>query len=232
MRYTFLLSLVMLAFSSALFSQEQTIPDKAMCAVCVLKGETEAEKVKAHTEYDGKTWYFCSENCQKEFVKDPAGHLPPVLPRPVPEFIVETLDGNDASLKDFENKIVLVDFWATWCAPCLEMMPELQRLHNNYSDKGVAVLGISIDEDKDAVKKIKKFTKKLDISYPVFFDAKQTPAWYKFNVKAIPAMFLIDAQGQIIAQWTGKIDHKVIEARIVEELGSLGASDTRQSAQD
>ncbi|MGH1366116.1 MAG: redoxin domain-containing protein [Calditrichia bacterium] len=202
----------------ALFSQETSHPEKAMCSVCVLKGESEAEKVKAHSNHNGTMYYFCSKNCKKEFDAAPEAYLPPKLPRPAPDFAIETLDGATVSLKDFKNKLVLLDFWATWCKPCLEIMPELQQLQDTYSDKGFSVAGISIDEDKDSIKKIKKFIKKLKVSYPIFYDAKQKPAWNMFNVKAIPALFLINGNGQVVAQWTGKVDHKIIEAKVVEQL--------------
>ena len=91
------------------------------------------------------------------------------------------LEGGDKALGDLQGKVVLVDFWATWCEPCLETMPRLQKLYSAYSDKGFDVLGVSIDEDKDRVEKTKKMVDKMDISYPIFVDAKQTPAWYQFT---------------------------------------------------
>ena len=83
-------------------------------------------------------------------------------------------------------------------------MPRLQDLYNAYSAKGFDVLGVSIDEGKDRVEKIKKMVDKLDISYPISVDAKETPAWHQFKVKAIPAMYLLDKENQIVAQWVGK----------------------------
>ena len=59
---------------------------------------------------------------------------------------------------------------------------------------------------------------KLDISYPIFVDAKQTPAWYQFKVKAIPAMYLLDGESQIVAQWTGKIDCDEVEQEVLRRL--------------
>ena len=93
-------------------------------------------------------------------------------------------------------------------------MPRLQQLYRAYSDKGVEVLGVSIDEDKNRVKKIKKMVEKLEITYPIFLDAKQTPAWHRFKVKAIPAMFLLDGARQIVAQWVGKVDYEEVEKEV------------------
>ena len=218
MRYCNFLLLIVLASSATLIAETQ-IPAKALCSVCALKGgETEQEKVKAHSEHDGKAYYFCSENCKKEFDSDPLAYLPPVFPRPAPACVVEMLEGGDQALGDLQGKVVLVDFWATWCKPCLETMPRLQKLYSAYSDKGFDVLGVSIDEDKDRVEKIKKMVDKLDISYPILVDAKQTPAWHQFKVKAIPAMYLLDEGSQIVAQWVGKIDYDEVEKEILRRL--------------
>ena len=221
MRFRYLLFLIVLASSASLMAEAQ-IPDKALCSVCALKGgETELEKVKAHSEYEGKAYYFCSENCKKEFDADPVAYLPPVFPRPAPAFVIETLEGGDKSLRNLKGKVVLVDFWATWCKPCLETMPRLQKLYSAYSGKGFDVWGLSIDEDKDRVEKIRKMVGKLDISYPIFVDEKQTPAWYQFKVKAIPAMYLLDRESRIVAQWSGKIDYDEVEKEVLRLLKNV-----------
>ena len=69
-----------------------------------------------------------------------------------------------------------------------------------------------------AIEKIKKMVDKLDISYPIFVDAKETPAWYQFKVKAIPAMYLLDRESQIVAQWVGKIDYDEVEKEALKRL--------------
>ena len=149
---------------------------------------------------------------------DPVAYLPPVFPRPAPASVVEVLQGGDKALGDFKGQVVLLDFWATWCKPCLKTMPRLQKLYDAHSEKGFEVLGVSIDEDKDRLKKIKKMVAKIAISYPIFIDAKQTPAWYQFKVKALPAMYLLDGESQIVAQWTGKIDYREVEKEVLKHL--------------
>jgi peroxiredoxin/YHS domain-containing protein len=216
MRFVYLWIIFGLVPSATLWAKAQQVPPKALCPVCVLKGEEELEKVKAHSEHDGEMYYFCSKDCKKEFDSDPTAYLPPVLPRPAPAFTVESLKGEDVSLQDFKNKTVLIDFWATWCKPCLKTMPQLQQLYQSYADKGLVVLGISVDEDEDRIKKIKKWIDKMGISYPVFSDAKEAPAWHTFNVKAIPALFLVNKDGQIVAQWRGKIDHKQLKNEVIQ----------------
>ena len=218
MRYlTSLFTLILM--SAAALAANAKIPAKALCGVCALKGgETELEKVRAHSQHQRKAYYFCSEECKVEFDADPVAYLPPVFPRPAPAFVIEMLEGGDRSLADFRGKIVLVDFWATWCKPCRETMPRLQKLHSAYAARGFEVLGVSIDEDDNRIKKIGTMAEKLAIAYPIFVDAKQTPAWHQFKVKAIPAMFLLDREGQIVAQWTGKIDYEQVEQAVLRRL--------------
>ena len=218
MRYFAFLSVLVLAHSATL-SGDDHIPDKALCSVCALKGgETELEKVRAYSEYDGKVSYFCSENCKKEFDSDPVAYLPPVFPRPAPSFVIELLEGKAKKLSDFKGQVVLIDFWATYCKPCFETMPKLQKFYSANSDKDFVVLGVSIDHDKKRVKKIKKMVGKMGISYPIFVDTKQAPAWNLFKVKGIPAMYLIDRESQIVAQWSGKIDHENVEKEVLKLL--------------
>ena len=84
--------------------------------------------------------------------------------------------------------------------------------------KGVGMMGISIDEGKYQVKTIRKFVDKVGVSYPVFSDAAGTPAWHTFGIKAIPTLFLIDQDRQIVAQWQGSVDHKVVEKEIQKHI--------------
>lgn len=190
----------------------------ARCSVCaVLHGEAEDEPVHAQREYEGRTYGFCSEKCAKAFSDDPLAYLPPVLPRPAPGFALRTLTGESVSVTALRGKVVLVDFWATWCAPCRRSMPELQTLHERYGARGFSVLGVSIDERADA--KVKKFVAAQKVRYPIAIDGGTVPAWQAYRVKSVPAAFLLDASGQVVAQWTGRapaVDElvKAIEAAL------------------
>jgi YHS domain-containing protein len=170
-------------------------PAKALCPVCAVHGETDLEKVKAKTIYEGKPYYFCSDHCKEQFDVDPLSYIPQALPRPAPTFVVEALDGSDER-SQFEDRITIIDFWATWCKPCEKIM------------------GIAIDEGDDRVKKIEKYLKKHGISYPVFSDAKNAPAWYAYRVRAVPALFLVDQKGQVVAEWRGSVDHDALNREV------------------
>lgn len=193
-------------------------PAKALCQVCVAHGETNLEKVAATARHDGVDYYFCATGCRDAFVADPGAYLPPTLPRPAPDFRVATLEGAEATLAESAGQVVLIDFWATWCKPCLEMMPHVQLLHDRYAGAGFAVMGISIDEGEDRREKVSKFLNKHGITYPVYLDKYAEPAWHLYGVKAVPAMFLIDRQGQVVAQWTGTVDEKVVVREVQRVL--------------
>jgi peroxiredoxin/YHS domain-containing protein len=176
--------------------------EKQVCLVCQVKeGSAEVEEVEAFRTYEGKRYGFCSEKCAKEFDADPAAYVPPAFPRPAPELIASDLDGKALTWASFRGKVVLVDFWATWCAPCRKSMPELQALHDKYAERGFTVLGISIDEGGPP--KVKKFVATKKFTYPIGLDSDSSPTWDRFRVKAVPAAFLVDRDGRIVAQWTG-----------------------------
>lgn len=192
------------------------LPAKAACAVCSANGESHGEeRPAAGVTYKGKSYFFCNKKEVAEFIKDPEGFMPPVLPRPAPQALLTNLAGAEASLSSMKGKVVLVDFWATWCKPCIATMPELQKLHDAYSAKGLTVVGVSIDET--GAKDVEPFLAKRKFTYPMLLD--QNGTWEKWGVRAIPALFLLDKNGQIVRQWTGKPDKKDVEKAVAELVG-------------
>jgi peroxiredoxin/YHS domain-containing protein len=190
---------------------------KGTCVVCqVMRGEAEPEPIKAVRTYEGTEYGLCSARCAKEFDADPAAFVPPVLPRPAPAFALQDFAGNAVSNPSLKGTVVLLDFWATWCAPCRKAMPELQALHDRYRERGFRVIGISIDEGgRD---KVAAFVSGRKITYPIALDAPSDPAWGAFRVKAVPASYLIDRGGRIVAQWTGAPPKAAELKRHIESL--------------
>ena len=193
-------------------------PAMAHCLVCKVKhGEAEEEPVKAVRTHGGKEYGFCSEKCAQEFDADPAAYVPPTLPRLAPAFILKDLGGRTLSTESLKGQVVLVDFWATWCAPCRKSMPELQALHDKYKSRGFQVVGISIDEGDPG--KVKKYVASKKFTYPIAVDDEKTPAWEAYRVKAVPAAFLLDREGRIVEQWTGvPADSRALEQRLQQLL--------------
>jgi len=220
-RIIWILIAALAAFAAlGFFSKPAHGAEKAVCPVCrTMKGETEAEARKATRTYEGATHGFCSDKCAKEFDADPVAFLPPAFPRPAPALGVTTLAGDTLDWSALKGKVVLVDFWATWCKPCHRAMPGLQALHDEYGDLGFSVVGLSIDGDGSQAE-VEKFIREKRITYPIVLDSPRNSAWARYRVKAVPAAFLIDGEGQIVAQWLGlPADREEVEGAIRTHLG-------------
>lgn len=195
-----------------------TAAKMAMCRVCVVNhGEGAPEEVKATRTHQDKEYGFCSEKCAQLFDADPAAYVEPEFPRPAPPFEVRELSGKAITSESLKGKVVLLDFWATWCKPCIKSMPELQSLHDRYAARGLVVLGVSIDVGGTA--KVKKHLAAKKFTYPIAMDSEKQPAWEAYGVKAVPAAFLLDREGRIVAQWTGSPP-----ADLTEKLDALLAA--------
>ena len=117
-----------------------------------------------------------------------------------PTFTLPTLAGDSLRLADLRGQIVVLNFWATWCAPCIEEIPQLIDLHDELNPHGLTVLGVSLDiEGPDF---IKPFTDRLGITYPVPLDDGAVAEAYG-GVWALPTTYVIDAEGQIIQRVIG-----------------------------
>ncbi len=195
--------------------------EEAICPVCrVHEGESEAETVVARAEHEGHRYGFCSTKCRDTFVAAPDGYLPPVFPRPAPSFGVTDLEGNDFSSETLAGRVVLLDFWATWCPPCVADFPRLSDLHERLEDRGLTVVSVSIDEGKNTAKKVARMVRKRKATHPVYVDAGASSAWSAYRVAVVPTQFLIDTNGQIVAQWSGVVDLDQVETEIIRLLES------------
>jgi thiol-disulfide isomerase/thioredoxin len=193
---------------------------RALCRVCaVLEGETRPERSAATSEHAGETLHFCSLACKERFDADPPAFLPPRLPRPAPAFsFTTTLDGAPFEAESLDGKFVLVDFWATWCAPCVAAMPRLARLDREHRERGFEVFGVSIDERKSATE-LQRFLRERGASYRSALDGGADPLWRRFHVPAVPSLFLLDPHGQVVEQWVAAaVDHRAIEAAVARRL--------------
>ena len=126
-----------------------------------------------------------------------------------------TLDGRTLTLSGFAGKIVLVDFWATWCSPCQEEIPDLVKLRDRYKDEGFEILGVSMDEE--GAKAVKKFAAKQPISYPVILNGGERPqaGW---DVPGLPTAYLVGRHGEILKRWFGEKDMPDLEKDVTAAL--------------
>jgi len=117
----------------------------------------------------------------------------------LPDFAVKDLAGNPLSLANYKGKVVLLDFWATWCGPCMAELPNVVKAYETHHPKGFEIIGVSLDEDPDT---LKDFLKTKKIPWVQHCDGKawegKLPAQY--GVHKIPTTFLLDRTGKIIAR--------------------------------
>jgi peroxiredoxin len=123
---------------------------------------------------------------------------------PAPAFAAAALSGDTLRLADLRGSPVMLNVWATWCPPCREEMPGLQALHATYADRGLRVIGVSIDS-RGAEDAIRGFLDDHGIDFTILHDPGETVA-RQFRTAGVPETFLIDAQGILAHRWIGKFD--------------------------
>ncbi len=136
-----------------------------------------------------------------------------------PDFTIQSLDGERYTLSKLRGKVVLVNFWATWCPPCRREIPDLSRLHTRYKDRDFMVLGISLDEISPD--QIQKFARNYKISYPVLHGSRSELGKITKSyggIQAVPTSFLVDKQGKIRARYIGARSELMFLADIIPLL--------------
>ena len=118
---------------------------------------------------------------------------------PAPNFTMQSAEGNAISLSQFKGKVVMIDFWATWCPPCVKSIPEVKNLWKKYKDKGLVILGVSLDKDLQAWQ---TYIKNNDMTWFQVADGKfwENDAAILYGVESIPNVCIIDQKGNIVAK--------------------------------
>ncbi len=140
---------------------------------------------------------------------------------PAPAWKLTDLNGKTVQLSDFKGKVVILDFWATWCGPCRAEIPDFVALQDQYRDKGLVVVGISLDQD--GAKVVAPFAKHYKINYPIVLGDDNVASQYG-NIQAIPTTFIIDSNGNIVGSHEGVTEKSVFEAEIKKLLPMATAS--------
>lgn len=117
-------------------------------------------------------------------------------PRPAPDVTLPDLNGNPVRMADLRAKVVFLNFWATWCPPCIEEMPSMEKLHRSFQGKPFEVVAVSVDQG--SVKSVRAFVEKGKFTFRVLHDAKgQTEI--PFGLRGLPMSYVIDHRGQMVA---------------------------------
>jgi len=155
-----------------------------------------------------------SVNCKQQQDKNA-----PTAPTPIgkkiemaPDFTLKDSHGVNVKLSALRGKVVILDFWATWCGPCKATIPEMNKLYKKYQDKGVMILGISMDEDGWDV--VNPFIAKIKFEYPVLLSESDKMKGYEDRLDALPTAIIIDKEGKIRNTFEGITNSDVFEREI------------------
>ena len=132
------------------------------------------------------------------------------------ELSFTAVDGKTVDLADLRGKVVLIDFWATWCPPCVEEAPALVETYEKFKDRGFEIVGISLDSDKGA---LEKFTSENKMTWPQFFDGKgwDNELAQRFKIQSVPTLWLLDREGKLIdASPRNRLD-QAVEAALADK---------------
>ena len=175
------------------------------CAVCLLRGIAIGFHKSDHLGAGGKRWSKVDTidltnkkelryTAELEMEERPTLSLGDMAP----EFEAKRLDGSTFRLADYRGKkAVLIDFWATWCGPCIDEIPTIKRIAETYRDQGLEIVGVSLDRDEQA---LRDFVQKEKLSYVQVFDKEKARAISKsYGVWGIPSVFLVNKNGVINA---------------------------------
>lgn len=136
------------------------------------------------------------------------------------DFSLRTPDGGTFRLSDHRGKVVLVNFWATWCPPCREEIPALVRLHAAYHARGVNVVGVAVESGSRHA--VSQFAQGFGMTYPIVLGDIATAQRYR--VMGVPVSFLVDAEGRVVHRWTGPYSEETFATAINTLLAETEAT--------
>lgn len=153
------------------------------------------------------------------------GRRTPVVGEPVPDMVLPDLQGDTFRLSDHRGEVILINFWASWCAPCVEEMPSLERLHRALAPKGLRVVTVSVDDNLEI---IERFREEHDLSFLILHD-KGASVSHAFETFKYPETYIVDREGRLISKVIGARDW--ITPRIMVNIVGLlkeGDDDARE----
>ncbi len=118
---------------------------------------------------------------------------------PAPDFTLKSLDGKNIKLSEQRGDVVMINFWASWCGPCLQEMPALEQLHQRYKDLGFTLLGVNVEQD---LKEAKAYLNKVNVTFPILFDVTNQVS-NEYEISAMPTTYLVDRDGNLRKLYMG-----------------------------
>jgi len=134
-------------------------------------------------------------------------------------FMLADLKGKEHSLSDYEGQWVVVNYWATWCPPCVEEIPELISFHDSHKNKGAVVLGVNFEDLEPEL--VGQFLEEYMVSYPILLSEPERHTDLG-RVDGLPTTFIISPKGDVVHKKTGKVDSNYLEKVIKEYKNRLG----------
>lgn len=113
-----------------------------------------------------------------------------------PDFTLDTLDGNVVTLSELRGKVVVVNFWTTWCPPCRAETPALEKSYEQYKDSGVVILGVNLT-NQDVIGEVESFVQEFGLTYPILLDRDGTVGSTLYQIKGLPSTFFVNRDGII-----------------------------------
>ena len=141
-------------------------------------------------------------------------HIPHLQAPPAAGFPMQQLNGAELRLSDFQGKVILLDFWASWCAPCRDEIPHLVEWQAKYGGSGLQVIGISMDDDRAAAE---KFAREFRMNYPVVAGSAALAAQFG-GILGLPANIVIGRDGKIVSKHLGVVDLSALEHELTLQL--------------
>lgn len=120
-----------------------------------------------------------------------------------PDFTLSDMQGKKVSLADFRGKVVLINFWASWCPPCRKEMPSMERLYRQYQQQGLVILAVNVE--KNGAQAVQRFLQQTPYSFPILLDT-DAEVQNRYKVFRFPESFIIDRNGKVVEKVIGAID--------------------------
>jgi cytochrome c biogenesis protein CcmG/thiol:disulfide interchange protein DsbE len=134
---------------------------------------------------------------------------------PAPNFTLKDINGKAVSLSDYRGKVVVLNFWATWCSPCIREIPDFNDLQKKYGSAGLQFLGVAVDDE--GLAKVKPWAESHGIAYPVLLPDQEIFKKYG-DMSAIPVTIIIDRNGNITERYVGARQKQVLEEKLLPLL--------------